>query len=287
MNEQIYLNISNLAKNYRSKKVLMDINISLNGEKVVSIVGENGSGKSTLIKILLKLAKQNSGNFDCGECKINGILETPNFYLRFSGKENIRMITGNTSLDDERLNYLADIFRLKDDLDLPVKKYSLGMRQKLAIIYVLYSNADILLFDEPTNALDQMALSSFRQILIEEKQKGKLIIVASHNLEYVDKISDEIYELKDGCVNPLSSTFTSSNAKGHIFEFEDIAKAIDIAKNHGCSYEIYKDKFLKITDWYISMEELFSVFISCGIKAYKKIDDQNQSIEIEEFINEE
>lgn len=269
MKRQLILSLSHISKRYGKKEVLKDIDVSFSDGKIIAIVGENGCGKSTLLKIILRLAKQTGGQINDNGLKINGVIETPCFFPRFSGTENLTAFIRGNKIDIKKLNYLADEFRLKDDLNYPVRKYSLGMKQKLAIIYILLSNADILLFDEPTNALDQTALITFKKLLYEEREKGKLIIVSSHDLNYLNSFVDEIYELKNGYL--ASSPYRqqdSCKGKSHLFMFSDINKAIVKAQENGCFFEVADNKFLIIKDWFLPFEKLLSVFETCEIKLY-------------------
>lgn len=269
--EEMMLRISNLSKRYGKKVVLRGIDADFPKGRIVAIVGDNGTGKSTLIKIILGLAKKSGGDIDCRSHGTGGILETPCFLTKFSGRENIRMLCGKGRLDEGKLIELADLFNLGDDLDLQVKKYSLGMRQKLAIIYVLLTDADILLFDEPTNALDQSALVKFKDLLLEEKKNGKLVIISSHNQEYLNKFVDDVYELRDGILR-LVDIHKSSKDMIHMFEFHDMGRALMKARENGCIHDSINNRFMVIKDWFLSLDDLFSMFMDCGIRLYMQLD---------------
>lgn len=149
-----------------------------------------------------------------GEIKVNGkivredvefpentsfIIETPGFIPYMTGFENLKILAKikNIISDEEIRNYM-ELVGLDPYSKKSVKKYSLGMRQRLGIAQALMENPDLLILDEPFNGLDKNMTSRIRDILIEEKQKGKTILLVSHNEKDIEYICDRIYEIDGG-----------------------------------------------------------------------------------------
>ena len=271
MSTDIILNISHLNKKYGKKQVLEDIDIEFQAGKIVSVIGENGCGKSTLFKIILGLAKPSYGNVDLKSHFANGMVETPAFFPHFTGKENLKIFLYKKIIDEDKLSDLANKFNMSDDLDTVVSKYSLGMKQKLAIIYIILSDADIMLFDEPTNALDQNALTVFKNAMLTEKANGKLVLIASHNINFINSFSDEIYEIQYGKLT--KTEFRDNAGKSYLFVFADINKAIETAKKENFDFVVLREEFFIIKNWYLTFDQLLSFFVQCDIKLFFELND--------------
>ncbi len=203
------IKVKNLTKKIGNEEVLKDININLNCGKIYGFVGRNGSGKSILFKTLCGFITPTEG-----EVKVNNIdiykentfpdstralIEKPNFIDDISGLENLKLLAKiqNTITEEEILKYL-DLFELTKYKDKAFKKYSLGMKQKLGIIQVLMEDPKIIILDEPFNGLEEQSVNLLRNILLEEKKKNKLIVIASHIKEDIDILADEIYRIDGG-----------------------------------------------------------------------------------------
>ena len=203
------IKVKNLTKKIGNEEVLKDININLNCGKIYGFVGRNGSGKSILFKTLCGFITPTEG-----EVKVNNIdiykentfpdstralIEKPNFIDDISGLENLKLLAKiqNTITEEDILKYL-DLFELTKYKDKAFKNYSLGMKQKLGIIQVLMEDPKIIILDEPFNGLEEQSVNLLRNILLEEKKKNKLIVIASHIKEDIDILADEIYRIDGG-----------------------------------------------------------------------------------------
>ena len=127
------------------------------------------------------------------------LIERPNYLPELTGFENLKMLASiNKKIDDtEILNTLKKV-NLLDEKDKKFKKYSLGMKQKLGIAQVLMENPDIMILDEPFNGLEEESANKIRKILLEEKEKGKLIIIATHIKEDIDELCNVIFHIDKG-----------------------------------------------------------------------------------------
>ncbi|MEG0073480.1 MAG: ABC transporter ATP-binding protein [Clostridia bacterium] len=204
-----YIEIKNLTKSINKHVIISDINLELQRGKIYGFVGKNGSGKSTLFKVIAGLLVPTQGTVKVDNVDIfaknvfpnsmRAIIETPNFIDEMSGLENLMFLAslnkGTTQKVIEDLLKKLDLF---DKKDIKVSKYSLGMKQKLGIIQAIMEDPIAIILDEPFNTLDEETVSIVRNILLEEKKNGKVILLASHIKEDIEILADQIYTMKDG-----------------------------------------------------------------------------------------
>ena len=203
------IEIENLTKTFGTQTVISDISMTLVSGKIYGLVGRNGSGKTVLMKMILGFIKPTSGTI-----KVNGkqvgkeidipddigaIIETPGFLPEYSAFQNLKlmaMIRGK--ITSERIRETIKLVGLDPDSKKHVGKYSLGMRQRLGIAQAIMEDPQILLLDEPLNGLDNEGVEEMRNVLLKQKEQGKLIIIASHSKEDIDILCDEIFRFDHG-----------------------------------------------------------------------------------------
>lgn len=201
--------LENINLELDKKSILTDINARFTSGKIYGLRGKNGSGKTMLLRILAGLVIPTQGTVRIDEKilhkdisfpeSVGVLIENPGLLGEFSGLDNLKMIASIRNVIHE-----ADCKKIMKDLLLDpednkkVKKYSLGMRQKLGIAMALMEDPEIILLDEPLNGLDERSEKIVIEMLLEEKEKGKLIIIASHEKEELEYLSDEIIEIKAG-----------------------------------------------------------------------------------------
>lgn len=201
--------LENIHLELDKKSILTDINARFTSGKIYGLRGKNGSGKTMLLRILAGLVIPTQGTVRIDEKilhkdisfpeSVGVLIENPGLLGEFSGLDNLKMIASIRNVIHE-----ADCKKIMNDLLLDpednkkVKKYSLGMRQKLGIAMALMEDPEIILLDEPLNGLDEKSEKIVIEMLLEEKEKGKLIIVASHEKEELEYLSDEMIEIKAG-----------------------------------------------------------------------------------------
>lgn len=208
------LEVCNLKKSFKNNKVLDNVNFILNPGEIVCLLGKNGSGKTTIINCILKMLKQDNGKilldgldiyeYDSKKyfSKVSSLLESSiNVYNYLTAMENIEYFSGllNIEINYNYINSLLDKFSLYEFKDKNVGTYSLGMRQKLAIIISLLSEPKILLLDEPTLGLDIESKISIIKILKDLAiNKNISILITTHQIDVVEKINGRIILLKSG-----------------------------------------------------------------------------------------
>lgn len=203
------IEIENLTKTFGTQTVISDVSGIFYPGKIYDFVGRNGSGKTVLMKMILGFIKPTSGTI-----KVNGkqvgkeidipddigaIIETPGFLPEYSAFQNLKlmaMIRGK--ITSERIRETIKLVGLDPDSKKHVGKYSLGMRQRLGIAQAIMEDPQILLLDEPLNGLDNEGVEEMRNVLLKQKEQGKLIIIASHSKEDIDILCDEIFRFDHG-----------------------------------------------------------------------------------------
>ncbi|MDO6657182.1 ATP-binding cassette domain-containing protein [Anaerobacillus sp. 1_MG-2023] len=204
-----FIEIKNLTKVIKGTEILKDINLSLTAGRVYGFVGGNGSGKTMLFRAVSGLIKPTHGTIKIKNevlhkdisfpRDIGVIIEAPGFWDHLTGFENLKLlakIKGKINDNDIR-NVLEKVGLQKNDLRT-YQKYSLGMKQRLAIAQAIMESPTLLILDEPTNALDEDGVNLVRSILLEEKKKGVTILIASHNKEDISTLTDDIFKMNSG-----------------------------------------------------------------------------------------
>lgn len=209
MGEKNTIEIRQISKKFKDTEALKEITFRCESGKIYGIVGHNGSGKTVLLKCICGFMR-----CDKGKILVNGkemgkevdmltnagiIIEEPAFLRKWSGYQNLEFLYTIRNKKDKK--YLYDTLKrvgLDPTLRKPVGKYSLGMKQRLAIAQAIMENPDILILDEPMNGLDKKGIAEMRTLFLQMREEGKLILFASHNKEDIDILCDEVYELEAG-----------------------------------------------------------------------------------------
>ena len=203
------LTAEHVCKTIRNAPILQDVNLTLEGGTVYGFVGRNGSGKTMLFRALSGLMKLTQGTVSLdGQVlhrdfsvlpSLGIVLEHVGMYPNLTGVENLRYLAGLTRRAGEAdIRTAIERVGLDPDDKRTYRKYSLGMKQRLAIAQAIMEKPDVLMLDEPTNALDSEAVAQVRDIIAREKERGALVLLASHNYEDIRLLSDEVYRLARG-----------------------------------------------------------------------------------------
>ena len=206
------MELRNVTKTIKGNTVLCDVSCKLDGGQIYGLVGRNGSGKTMLLRMLAGLILPTQGQVIVdGEFlhktisfpKDMGILiEKPEMMMNLSGLENLKLLAEIRGTTEEKtIREYMRLFALDPDSKQPVKKYSLGMKQKIGIIQALMEDPSILLLDEPFNALDEASVDLLRKLLLNCKKEGKLVVITSHHREDIDAICDSILPMEEGRIN--------------------------------------------------------------------------------------
>jgi len=201
--------IENLSKTIKNNKILDNVNLTFESGHVYGLVGRNGSGKTMLLRAICDLIFPDSGKVIIDGKQLHKdisfpescgiIIENTDLLPNFSAFDNLKMLSEiKNTANDNMIKSAIKSVGLDPDSKKKVKTFSLGMKQRLSIAQALFEDPDILLLDEPTNALDEDGVNDVRRILLEQKKKNKLIIIASHNKEDISLLSDTVISVSNG-----------------------------------------------------------------------------------------
>lgn len=194
------VNLNSISKVYNGKKILSDINFSINKNEIHAIVGPNGAGKTTLIRTILRLIEPTSGDFYLKYDDIATMLENDYLFENRTGRENIKSFACYFPINKESLDDYVEYLGLQDDLDQKVQFYSKGMKRKLTMLICAMRGTQFMIFDEPTSGVDPQSRMEIRKLFEKLKQDGKTILITSHDLAEIEKVCDRITILNRGHV---------------------------------------------------------------------------------------
>ena len=209
-----FVEINNLDKKIKENLILSNINLKFEKGNIYGIIGRNGSGKTMLFRAICGLIKPTSGSVlidgkllgkDIGFPQSCGvIIESCGFWNQYTGYENLKKLASikNIITDKEIEDVLVKVGLDPND-KRKFKKYSLGMKQKLAIAQAIMEKPEILILDEPTNALDEESVDIVRDIILKEKERGALVIIASHNKEDINYLADFKFKMNMGKIQQI------------------------------------------------------------------------------------
>ncbi|SFO30244.1 ABC-2 type transport system ATP-binding protein [Pseudobutyrivibrio sp. UC1225] len=201
------IKINDLSLEIKGKRLLSNINMEINDGEIVGFVGPNGSGKTLIMKCICGFINDYQGiitmdGIDVKNIQVKNmgiIIETPGFIPYYSGYNNLKILAqiNNDCTNEEIITSMEDL-GLSPYNKNPVKKYSLGMRQRLGVAQALMENKGTLILDEPFNGLDDEISQKLRQRLEAERKKQKTIIISSHNRFDIDYLCDRKYQIQKG-----------------------------------------------------------------------------------------
>ena len=203
------IKVDKVIKKFGSDIALSNVSIEFERGKIYGIIGRNGSGKTVLFKTIIGFLKPTSGRVIVDGKEIGKdtdfadnlgiIIETPGFLSSYSGYKNLEYLASiKNIIGKKEITESMERVGLDPSSKKKVGEYSLGMRQRLGIAQAIMENPDILILDEPMNGLDNQGVEDVREILLNLKDEGKSIILASHNKEDIEVLCDEVYEMDHG-----------------------------------------------------------------------------------------
>ena len=203
------IQLQNVTKRIKENTVLDNVSYTFKSGFVYGLYGQNGSGKTMLLRAISGLINLDSGSIFIDGEKLHDKIEFPpetgivieNMELlpECSAKRNLQMLAKIKNIADEKdIIFSLERVGLDPDSEKKVKKFSLGMKQRLNIAQAIFENQKIILLDEPTNALDEESVQLIYKIIREEKSRGATIIVATHHKEDLKEVCDVILKIAEG-----------------------------------------------------------------------------------------
>lgn len=285
--EKVVLEIKNVSKSFGRTKIIDNLTFSVNSGEIFGFLGPNGAGKTTTMKMVLGLIPFSEGDicingysikkdFEKAMQNVGGIVENPDLYEYMTGYENLKLVARIYKVDKKRIDEIVDIVGLKEKIKLKVKKYSLGMKQRMSVALALIRNPKLLVLDEPTNGLDPVAIHELRDLLKDlAHNKGVCVFVSSHLLSEVELMCDRVGILDKGRLLKIENLkniteIKDKNDNEAIYKIitNDNKKAKDILVNNG--YEVNDEKeALEVSIKKDKIDLLINIMLSNGITVYE------------------
>ena len=210
------LEVNDLHKNLGKNKIIKGISFSIKEGEIFGFLGRNGAGKTTTIRMLVGLIAPNSGsinilgyniadNREAALKNVGAVVESPELYSYLTGRENLMQLSrtyGNLPPAD--IEEVIELVGLKDRINDKVRKYSLGMKQRLGLAEALLSKPKLLILDEPTNGLDPNGIIEFRNIIKKAaKERQTSVLISSHILSEIEQLCDTVAFIDNGVIKSI------------------------------------------------------------------------------------
>lgn len=211
-----YIELRKVSKSFGHRRILREVSLAVERGKTVGLVGANGSGKSVLFKILCGFEKPDKGDVYVRGRQLgkNGrdfpdnmgvFINSPGFIGIYSGFQNLKFLADiQGRIGEEEIAEAMDKVGLDPSDKTKVAHYSLGMKQKLGLAQAIMEVQDILILDEPFNALDYKTYEDVRTIIRMLKAEGKTIFLTSHRYKDIEQLCDQVYSIEDGRLMPIT-----------------------------------------------------------------------------------
>lgn len=282
--------VDGLIKEYAGIKVVDGVSFSVNKGEIYGLLGRNGAGKTTIMKILLGLANPTSGKVSIlGKDmsvnsekkvlkKVGCIIENPGFYSNLTGTENLEIFAKLRGLDQDSVKKALELVNLPYKDKKIFSKYSLGMKQRLAIANAIMHNPEILVLDEPINGLDPIGIAEVRELLKKLKESGVSILISSHILSELENVADRISIIDFGkMIEEINMKEWKNRQNSDIRVF---VKEVDIAKKILFEIGIEEQNILEFSEGILiqnsqlSTTELNKVFVNNNIDLIGIVEDK-------------
>ena len=216
------LEVNNLKKSIGKREIIKNISFSVEEGEIFGFLGPNGAGKTTTIRMLVGLIHPNGGSIKiCGYDlntdmekalnEVGAVVENPELYKYLSGRENLMQIARIRNISKKEVDETISLVGLENRIDDKVRKYSLGMKQRLGLAASLLSKPKLLILDEPTNGLDPSGILDFREVVKKAaKEKGMAVFISSHILSEVQHLCDRVAFINHGTIKSVENVISES-----------------------------------------------------------------------------
>ena len=211
------IELKSVSKIIRKIEVIKDVSLSMESGKVYGLKGVNGSGKTMLMRLISGLIRPTSGTIRI-DGKVLGkdisfpsdigiLIENPSFLDNYTGKENLQLLAEiHKKVSDHRITEVLSQVGLDPQDKRKYKQYSLGMKQRVGIAGAVLEHPQVLLIDEPTNALDTTGVEMVKKIIMEERNRGALIVLACHDFAILNEVSDKLFFVEEGKIKTYENS---------------------------------------------------------------------------------
>lgn len=206
MNKEIQ--IVSVTKRFKKQEILKNVNIEIEKGSTIGIVGSNGSGKSVLYKMIIGLLEPDEGEIYVRNKQVGvdldfpentgALINEPGYVEIYTGFKNLEYLAQiNNKIGDQKIREIMELVGLDPADKTKVKDYSSGMKKKLGIAQAIMEEQDIIILDEPFNALDAKSIVNMRKVIKGLQQEGKTILMTSHNHQDIEKLCNNVYLIMD------------------------------------------------------------------------------------------
>lgn len=218
------LSLNNVKKIIHGATVVDDISAEFESGTVYGLSGYNGSGKTMLMRLVAGLIRPSTGTVTIDGkqlCKdldfppsLGMLIENPAFLNPYTGIQNLRLLAGiKNIINDDQIVQALEAVGLNPTDKRRYRKYSLGMKQRLGVAAAIMEQPDILILDEPTNALDPDGVLKIIEIVMQERERGAIIILSCHDHDTLTAMSDYIYTIENGRITDVQTNMRNVNEK--------------------------------------------------------------------------
>ncbi|MBQ9848525.1 MAG: ABC transporter ATP-binding protein [Clostridia bacterium] len=280
------LEVKNISKVFGSRNVLSNVSFSVDRGEIMGFIGPNGAGKTTAIKVILGLLRPADGNvlingFDVAKNhdkaleSVGAIIESPELYPYLSGRENLMQFARIHGVGEERVRECVEIVGLSARIDEKVRKYSLGMRQRLGVAQAILNRPSLLILDEPTNGLDPSGIKELRDMLKMLASQGTAILVSSHLLSELEQVCTSACIIEKGVIIGVQKldNFVGETApelepvNTYAFTVGNIEAAATLLQQKGYQFDII-DNLLFVNSIRSKIPTAVSVLVGEGIELF-------------------
>ena len=257
MNIVNVLEVKDVYKHLGKSEIIKGISFSVKEGEIFGFLGPNGAGKTTTIRMMVGLIAANSGTItvvghEIGSERekalknIGAVVENPELYTYLTGRQNLMQIAAIRRISKSDVEEVIQLVNLKDRIDDKVKKYSLGMKQRLGLAAALIAKPKLLILDEPTNGLDPTGIMDFRDIVKKAAKELKTaVFISSHMLSEVQQLCDTVAFINNGLIKSIES-ITGGDIKQEndtvVVLTEDVEKCENILKTLAFVHETRRDE---------------------------------------------
>ncbi|EDU39188.1 bacitracin ABC transporter ATP-binding protein [Clostridium sporogenes] len=245
------LQVENIHKKIGKREIIKDVSFSVKEGEIFGFLGPNGAGKTTTIRMMVGLIAPTKGRIkimghDIQKERIKAlknvgcIVENPDMYNDLTGMQNLKYYADlYGDITKERINEVAELVGLKDRINDKVKKYSLGMKQRLGLGQAILSNPKLLILDEPTNGLDPIGMHEFREIVKDiAKKNNSAVFISSHILSEIEQMCDHFAIINKGSIKTIQAVSEESSnierlkiSTNEIKKIQDVFSKLNFVRN--------------------------------------------------------
>jgi ABC-2 type transport system ATP-binding protein len=251
------LEVKDVYKHLGKREIIKGISFSVKEGEIFGFLGPNGAGKTTTIRMMVGLIAANKGTItimgheiskerEKALSNIGAVVENPELYTYLTGRQNLMQIAAIRKIAKKDVEEVIELVNLKDRIDDKVKKYSLGMKQRLGLAAALISKPKLLILDEPTNGLDPTGIMDFRDIVKKAAKELKTaVFISSHMLSEVQQLCDTVAFINDGLIKSVESITGGDIKKDKdtiVVVTEDIEKCEEVLKTLTFVHGIHRDE---------------------------------------------